>query len=391
MVKTGKAIPGQSTATGHQGWTAVDGISWKIEAQTSFLKGSGAAVGKPTLSAIGWSQALDTTVPSMYQNMVTGTPLDSATFDYVRSGSATGSPYFSLGLKTVFFAGLSMSTAGVSPKVVAKEFSLSYNPAPSDNASKPITATWDINKNTASAAPSLPPNAQLVGRGVAPGGAVQGYLRLGENIAGNGRASGYENWIPVNTAGWDIFAETSLLQGSGAAVGKATPGPLTWTQGLDATLLVSLAKITAGTRLPQVTLEFVKDAGAGPVTFMQLAMNDVYFTSLGVSGLQATESVVFKSVSETIWNVKTDGRRDDRGLVFNYDFAMQSSTGVAPAKAVTGFGLGNLSPRLALGFTEPAGVAVPGTIALVPEPQTWALMLGGGALLLGVARRRRAA
>lgn len=74
MVKTGKAIPGQSTATGHQGWTAVDGISWKIEAQTSFLKGSGAAVGKPTLSAIRWSQALDTTVPSMYQNMVTETP-----------------------------------------------------------------------------------------------------------------------------------------------------------------------------------------------------------------------------------------------------------------------------------------------------------------------------
>lgn len=390
----GKGILGESTATGHQGWTAVDGIAWKIEAETSWLKGSSAAVGKAKASPIRWNQALDTTVPSLYQNITRGTALDSFTFDHVSPGSTNGRPYLSLGLKEVFVTGLSTSTAGLSAAVAPKEFTLSYNAAAADKASQPITATWDIARYLPPAVPSLPPNAALVGKGLtpaaAPGGATQAYLRLGANIAGNSQARGYENWIPVNTAGWDIFNETLLSLGA-PGVGKPTPSPLTWTQGLDATLLVSLAKITSGTHLSQATLEFVKDAGAGPVTFMQLAMNDVFFTSLGVDALQATESVVFKSVSQTFWKVKANGTRDDHGMVFKFDFSTMRDGGVPDAKAVAGFGLGNLSPQFVIGDPQPGGVDLPGSIGPVPEPQTWVLMLGGGALLLGVARRRRAA
>lgn len=395
MVSASGTILGESTSKGHEGWTAVDGISWKIEAETSFLKGTGAAVGKASPSIIRWHQALDTTVPSMYRHLVLGTHLDAATFDHVSPGSATGSPYLSLGLKSVFFADLSMSTAGLSPAVVAKEFALTYNVVQADKTTKPITANWNIATMTPPSVPVLQPNAALVGQGLtpaaAPGGATQAYLRLGANIAGTSVAKGYENWIPVNTAGWDLAAETSFLRGTAAAVGKPTPGPLTWTQGLDATLLVSLAKITAGTELPQVTLEFVKDAGAGPVTFMQMTMNDVYFTSLGVDGPTVTESVVFKSVSETFWKINDDGTRAKTGVRFDFNIAKMNSVDVPHTAAVAGFGLGNLSPQFVIGDPQPGGVELPGSIGPVPEPQTWVLMLGGGALLLGVARRRRAA
>lgn len=388
---TGKAIAGESTATGHKGWTAIDDLSWKISAEASYIKGTSAAVGKPVASAIRWNQALDTTVPSMYQTIVKGAHLDSASFDYVRPDSAAGSPYFSLGLKTVYFKDLASNNGRISPAVVANEFALTYAPAALGKAGQPITATWDIARMVGADLPSIPPDAALVGTGraaaAAAGGAVQGYLRLGNNIAGNSLAMGYENWIPVRTAGWDIFAETSYV-----AVGKAIAAPLTWTQEIDQTLLVALSKITSGTSLPKVTLELVKNAGAGPVTFMQMTMQDVFFTSVALDGPLVTESVVFKSVTELIWQVKDDGTRATTPMQFSWDIPSNTFTGPTPAAAVAGFGKGSLAPvvNVNIGAPDPGGIDLPAPALPVPEPQTWVLMLAGSALLLGVARRRRA-
>jgi len=66
---------GESTHTSHNGdngWIEISDWSWDIEADTSYLKGGGAAVGKPTPGTLSFSHYYDLSSPTIMQKIVQG-------------------------------------------------------------------------------------------------------------------------------------------------------------------------------------------------------------------------------------------------------------------------------------------------------------------------------
>lgn len=201
------------------------------------------------------------------------------------------------------------------------------------------------------------------------------FMRLSggtPQIFGESTVKGYEKWIELDSAAWGVTADSSWTKGGGASVGKPAPGDLLWTQSLDTSVPAMLSHILSGKSVPLATVELVKDGAAGPVTFMQLAMTDLFFTGLSFDGTGAAGSAVFKTLTQTIWPLQADGSRGKPVAVsWNVTTGAVVNSGDL-AGPVAGFGPGNLSP------------------APVPEPGTYALMLAGLLAVGFVAHRRRA-
>src|SRR5829696_7820181 len=67
--------PGESlheTHNGKDGWMEATDFEWTIEADTSFLKGGGAAVGKPTPGSLSFSHTYDVASPTIMLKIVQG-------------------------------------------------------------------------------------------------------------------------------------------------------------------------------------------------------------------------------------------------------------------------------------------------------------------------------
>ena len=405
------AILGESTAKGHVGAINLDSLQWGVSAATSFLFGSGAAVGKAVPSDVNWTQGLNQSVPALSIDLLTGKSRPTGSFDLVKSGSVSGTPWLSLKTTDQFMTGLNFSNDNVAASAVAKTISLSYNPEAATGGAgktKTVTTTWDISKNTATGPsnrlPSLPVNGN--GPAAASGDALSMYLRLGDSasnfIAGDSTKAGYANWIELSSAQWGMSAETSYLRGTGAAVGKASLSAFTYTLGADATMLSVLTNMVKGTKVAQATIEYVKAGPAGPNTVMQLNLKDIFFTDLSLTAAEGedpkvSESITFSSLSQTVWSVGADGIRG-KSTTFGYDVRTAKASDGAIAPSVGGFGSGNLYAILAsastgasYGSEAPAELLALPPAGLVPEAQTWALMLAGLAGLVAVARRRRAA
>lgn len=208
----------------------------------------------------------------------------------------------------------------------------------------------------------------------APAHAEVGFLRMSDGpvpIVGESDLKGYENWIEIDAAAWNITAETSWTKGGGASVGRPIPGALMWAQTLDSSTPSMYYYPLTGHAVPLVTLELVKEGRAGPATFMQLAMTDAFFTALALDGNTVSGSIVFKTVTQYVWPLLKDGTRGEPAA-FAWDIP---SGGVSPAGGlaalVEGYGPGNLSP------------------SPVPEPGAWTfLLLGLGAIVVTIGRRR---
>ena len=407
----GSPIFGESTGKGHVGAINLDSLQWRVTAASSLFSGGG-GVGKAVAGPVEWTQGLDRSVTALSLDMLTGKSRPTGSFDLVKPRSLSGTPWLSLKTTDQFMTGLDFTNDTVAASAVAKTFSLSYNPGALNGGAgngTAVSATWDVTKNTftgpAFRSPTLPVNGN--GPAAASGSDLSMYLRLGDGpanfIAGDSTRAGYENWIELNSAQWGMSAETSFLKGTGAAVGRASVSEFTYTLGADATLLPVLARIVKGVNLPQATIEYVKAGPTGPNTVMQLNLKTVFFTDLLLStaadhSAHVSESISFRAFSQTVWAVNANGTRGAASSVC-YDFATLSSLTCSSSTAPSGtplFGAGNLAAALVIkGQTSPAGAmespTLPGPAALVPEAQTWAMMLAGLAGLLAVARRRRAA
>ena len=102
----GKFAPGESLQTGHEGkdgWIEIGDWSWDVESESSFLKGTGAAVGKPTPGVMSFSHYYDKSSPTIMQYIVKGTHFKFATLDMLKqTGKDQPEMFFQLIAKDVF-------------------------------------------------------------------------------------------------------------------------------------------------------------------------------------------------------------------------------------------------------------------------------------------------
>ena len=83
----GGQAPGESQQIGHLGnggWIEIGDWSWDVEAEASHLKGTGAAVGKPSAGVLSFSHYYDKSSPVLMQFIVKGTHFKSARIDMLK-------------------------------------------------------------------------------------------------------------------------------------------------------------------------------------------------------------------------------------------------------------------------------------------------------------------
>lgn len=389
-----KDLKGDSLVDGRKGQVEVSGFHFGVTAESSWTKGGGASVGKPVPSAISWNQGWDSSVSTIYTDIWQGKALSGpATFELARSvydghGKVNSKVGFSSKAEGVFFTDVGMSlSSGYDVSAVAKTVEFSYDPTAWRGSGEKQTLKWDIPAGKADTLTAYKPPS-TTGDHSAAGDGVKAYLRVGDS-AGRSTAVGYENWTDVEDLSWDVTAMTSWLKGGGASVGKPNPGALSWSQSLDGSLLYELSGMLRGKSVPTLVVEYVRNGEHGPITFMQDVFADVYFTSIDINGTDVSNSVVFSSVTKTMWGTDNDGMRGNVQSSIKWDIpgGKVTTSGNSPVTTSLGYlGAGNLdgSPyALPMGGSLPPPVGVP---VPVPEPETWALMLAG-VLLLALRRR----
>ncbi|MCW7539703.1 type VI secretion system tube protein Hcp [Aquabacterium sp. A7-Y] len=137
---------------------------------------------------------------------------------------------------------------------------------------------------------------------------------------------GSAGWIEISDWSWDVEAEASHLKGTGAAVGKPTPGVLSFSHYYDKSSPVLLQFIVKGTHFKTATIDMLKQTGKDqPELYFQLVAKDVFITKVGSSSgedgaVNQDVEFVFKQLAVAYKRQKNDGVLD-KALFFRWNIA----------------------------------------------------------------------
>lgn len=113
FIKFDGVTTGESMQDGHmgtEGWIEIGDWSWDIEAETSFLKGGGASVGKPTPGTLSFSHFWDLSSAVILTKIVAGKHFPLVTIHMLKqTGAEDGKPiaYFEVKMKEAFITKVS--------------------------------------------------------------------------------------------------------------------------------------------------------------------------------------------------------------------------------------------------------------------------------------------
>jgi len=156
FIKFQEVTKGESYQKGHHGddgWIEISDWSWDVEAETSFLKGGGSAVGKPQPGTLSISHYYDLSSPTIMSKIVAGTHFSEVTVDQLKQvGHAEGTPatFFQIKMMSVFVTKVSTKGAedgSVTQDVdmVFKEISIGYKAQTNKGALEPIMKEFHWN------------------------------------------------------------------------------------------------------------------------------------------------------------------------------------------------------------------------------------------------------
>lgn len=150
--------------------------------------------------------------------------------------------------------------------------------------------------------------------GIAPGESLQlGHLGTG-------------GWIEIGDWSWDVEAEASHLKGTGAAVGKPSPGVLSFSHYYDKSSPVLMQFIVKGTHFKSLTLDMLKQTGnEQPELYFQLMAKDVFITKVSSKGgedgaVNQDVELVFKQMAIGYKRQDNSGKLD-AALFFRWNIA----------------------------------------------------------------------
>ena len=156
--KGAKAAEAESQQLGHlgsDGWIEIGDWSWDVEAEASHLKGTGAAVGKPSSSALSWSHYYDKSSNKLMQTIVKGTHFKTAQIDILKqTGNDAPDLFLQLIAKDVFITKVSSKggeDGAVSQDIemVFKQVALGYKPQKNDGSLDAVKFfRWNIAEMT---------------------------------------------------------------------------------------------------------------------------------------------------------------------------------------------------------------------------------------------------
>jgi type VI protein secretion system component Hcp len=150
------SIVGESVASGYQNWIELSSVGWNVTADTSWTKGGGVSVGKPNPGDLTWTQAFDTSVPSMLHYIGTGKAVPLATVEYVKEGDAGRVTYLQLAMTGLFFTELGFNDGTAFGSAVYKTITMTRWPLAEDGTrGTPVQVSWDIPAGSVSTSGSL--------------------------------------------------------------------------------------------------------------------------------------------------------------------------------------------------------------------------------------------
>lgn len=159
FIKFAGVADGESFQEGHEGskgWIEIGDWSWDIEAESSFLKGGGAAVGKATPGVFSFSHFFDLSSPVIMKNIVKGIHFATVEIEMCKqTGKDDGIPevYFTIKLSDAFTTKVSTKggedgSVSQDVEMVCKKIYIEYQPQ--DNKGKlfkKVPFEWDIALN----------------------------------------------------------------------------------------------------------------------------------------------------------------------------------------------------------------------------------------------------
>ncbi len=163
-IKTGEST--HSSNNGEKGWIEISDWSWDIEADTSFLKGAGASVGKPQPGSLSFSHYYDRASPVIMQKIVQGKHFAKVYIVMLKQTGAEdgqGEPYFAMAMDEAFITKVSSKGAEDGSvtqdiEMVFKVIAVGYKPQKltGGGLDGDVPFGWDIGKMQTADVPHAP-------------------------------------------------------------------------------------------------------------------------------------------------------------------------------------------------------------------------------------------
>ncbi|MBQ0961315.1 type VI secretion system tube protein Hcp [Ideonella sp. 4Y11] len=149
-VKKGESY--QESNPGSEGWIEIGDWSWDIEAETSFLKGGGASVGKPTPGNLSFSHYYDLASPVIMGRIVAGTAFDEVVIESLKqTGTTKPEVFMKLIMTNAFITKVSSKggedgTVNQDVEMVFKKIRVEYKPQDNQGGKlgTAVPFEWDI-------------------------------------------------------------------------------------------------------------------------------------------------------------------------------------------------------------------------------------------------------
>jgi type VI secretion system secreted protein Hcp len=152
---------GESIRKGKEKWVEVHGWDWGIDADTSWTKGGGASVGKPSPGAMSWTHDFDTASPVLLGYICTGKAFPKVELQMMKAaGGGAPDTWFTMTMEDVFLT--SVGQTGTDEGDVVQQVRMVFKTVKIDCKPRdPKTGklgsaksfNWDIPAGTASSSP----------------------------------------------------------------------------------------------------------------------------------------------------------------------------------------------------------------------------------------------
>ena len=363
-----KDLKGDSQVDGRKGQVEVSGFHFGVTAESSWTKGGGASVGKPVPSAISWNRAGTQASRRSIQTSGRARPCLVRPLSSWPAASPTVTARSTQGglqqqsRRCFLHRRWHEPVVGLRRVRRGQDRGVQLRPDRLARLGRKQTLKWDIPAGKADTLTAYKPPS-TTGDHSAAGDGVKAYLRVGDSAGPQHR-----RWLreldrrrgpELGRDGHDQLAQGRRRQCGQTLARSVGPSHST-------ARCCTSCPACCGKSVPTLVVEYVRNGEHGPITFMQDVFADVYFTSIDINGTDVSNSVVFSSVTKTMWGTDNDGMRGNVQSSIKWDIpgGKVTTSGNSPVTTSLGYlGAGNLdgSP-----YALPMGAACPRWACLCP-------------------------